>query len=645
MKIVAISSSVKIISSFYLILFISTSAYSQLIEFPISSLGSTKIKPSSFSRTQSTNTLNLPFWDDFSYSDTLTYPKESLWQYGKSVFMNNGLGIKQPTKNIVTFDGVDSLGKPYNVNDVLAKGLADKLVSQPIQMNLVDPALRGTVYLSFFYQVKGRGENPDLGDQLILSCKNSDNKWESIYVIENNDALQPDVFYQAVIPVTSDRFFHKAFQFRLQNFARLSGPYDTWNVDYIYLNTGRSVSDTPYPDRSVSSALNSLFVDYYAMPVRHFLKNTSGNLKKPSLDLYNLKSGNLQPFDYSTEAKITTKIGNKVTSKKIILDVAQDPGTILVGLQFLKLTLNKIPPESAFDPSADSIGIKLKYGMSTKDNIPPEQNGDYNAAKYSPIDFRTNDTIQANYTLASYYAYDDGSAEYGAGLNQSGSYLAFKFNLKSSQSETLTYVDIYFPEFGDNTNQSLKLQIRSDLTDPTSTILYEQNINVKRTTQSKFVRYTLSPSVVVTGAFYIGWKQLSSASIPVGLDKNTDNGDKIYYNTNGTWIQNVTVKGSMMVRAGFGKEAAPDPITGVETKSTHSPIYPNPSSGTCFLPAEAENVFALDFTGRKLETDVQQLNDKKSLRFLSPVSGLVIVRYSLNGKPQVEKIMVLAELR
>ncbi len=642
---VATSSSVKITFCFFLNFFFYTAAFSQLVEYPIASQAAAQHKPSSFSRTQSTITLNLPFWDDFSYSDSLTYPQESLWQYGKSVFMNNGLGIKQPTKNIVTFDGVDSLGKPYNVNDVLAKGFADKLVSHPIQMNLVDPALRGTVYLSFFYQVKGRGENPDLGDQLILSCKNSDNKWESIYVIENNDALQPDVFYQAVIPVTGDRFFHKAFQFRLQNFARLSGPYDTWNVDYIYLNTGRSVSDTSYPDRTVSSALNSLFVDYYAMPVKHFLKNISGNLKKPSLDLFNLKSGNLQPFDYSTEAKITTKIGNKITSKKIILDVAQDPGTILVGLQFQKLTLNKTPPESSFDPTADSIGIRLKYGMSTKDNVPPELNGDYNAAKYSPIDFRTNDSIRANYTLASYYAYDDGSAEYGAGLNQAGSYLAFKFNLKSSQSETLTYVDIYFPEFGDNTNQSLKLQIRRDLNDDASSILYEQNISVKRTTQSKFARYTLSPSLVVTGAFYIGWKQLSSASIPVGLDKNTDNGDKIYYNTIGTWVQNVKVKGSIMVRAGFGKEAVIDPITDVERKSIHVPIYPNPTSGTCYLPAEAENIFAFDFTGRKLDIDMHPLNDKISLRFLSPVSGLVIVRYALNGKPQAEKIMVLAELR
>ena len=633
----ATSGRVKIILGSFITLFIYSTASAQLAEFPIAGKWLTQGKSAQSSRSQATP-LTLPFWDDFSYADSLTYPKESLWQYGKSVFLNNGLGIKPPTKNIVTFDGVDSLGKPYNVNDVLAKGLADKLVSQPIQMNLVDPALRGTVYLSFYYQVKGRGENPDIGDQLILSCKNSDSKWESVYVIENNDAIQPNIFYQVVIPITSDRFFHKAFQFRLQNFARLSGPYDTWNVDYVYLNTGRSVNDTSYPDRAVSSPLSSMFVDYYAIPIKHFMKNPLNNLKKPSLDLYNLKAGNLQPFDYSTEAKITTKIGDKITTKKITLDVAQDPGTILVGLQYLNLTLNKIPPLSAYDPNADSIGIKLKYGMSTKDNVLPGDNGDYNPAQYSPIDFRFNDTIRTNYTLASYYAYDDGSAEYGAGLNQAGSYLAFKFSVKSSQAETLTYVDIYFPEFGDNTSQSLLLQIRSDLTDAASSILYQQSINVSRKTQSKYVRYPLTQSVAVSGLFYIGWKQISSASIPVGLDKNTDNGDKIYYNTNGTWIQNVSVKGSMMVRAGFGKSPDPGPITGLEPEPKVTPIYPNPTSGTCYLPVEADNIMVIDFTGRAVETDIQQLSDNKSLRFHS--SGLVIVRYSLNGKPHAEKIMV-----
>ncbi|MBS1543229.1 MAG: hypothetical protein JST14_06315, partial [Bacteroidetes bacterium] len=229
--------------------------FAQLVEFPLAPHHDKHTRYAPGGRQQSTLPLQIPFWDDFSYSDSLSYPDENMWQYGSSVYLNNGIGIQQPSKNVATFDGVDSLGKPYNVNDILAKGLADQLVSQPIRMDVVDPALRGTVYLSFFYQVKGNGEAPDPGDDLILSFLNADGKWEPMLTIENDGSQDPSTFYQVLVPITDDRFYHVAFQFRLQNFSRLSGPYDTWNVDYIYLNSGRSTSDTSYPDRTVSGSL------------------------------------------------------------------------------------------------------------------------------------------------------------------------------------------------------------------------------------------------------------------------------------------------------------------------------------------------------------------------------------------------------
>ena len=90
-------------------------------------------------RTQAGTPVLLPFWDDFASSEVLL--QQTLWFAGNSVSLNNGIGIRPPSKNVVSFDGADSLGKPYNVNDVLAKGYADRLISQPIRMDLVDPAL------------------------------------------------------------------------------------------------------------------------------------------------------------------------------------------------------------------------------------------------------------------------------------------------------------------------------------------------------------------------------------------------------------------------------------------------------------------------------------------------------------------------
>ncbi len=627
------------------LLSLAITATGQLIEFPIASTRTQVAKGSSAKRTQTVRQTYLPFFDDFSSSDSLL--RDSLWLYGNSVLLNNGLGIQPPSRNFVSFDGADSLGKPYNINDVLAKGFADKLVSQPIRMDLVSGPDRSTVFLSFFYQLLGRGEPPDPGDQLVLSFKAQDGTWEDVYVLETNASMDPDIFQQAIVPVAEDRFFHDTFQFRFRNYARLSGPYDTWNVDYIYLNKGRNIGDLYYPDRTISSPLSSLFKDYYAMPLRHFKEKVSLNLVHPSVELFNLKlldspSGlpHVQPINYTTNARISASVNGTTSASLVKLDSAQYPGADLPGLSYLTVTLNTLPDSTDFPSDADSIHIRLKYGMATKDNIPISATGDYDVAKYSPIDFRYSDSLSADFVLSSYYAYDDGTAEYGAGLNQAGSFLAFFFNMKSAGPDTLTYIDIYFPHFGDNTNQSLLLQVRDELTDISASALLEQLIVVNRSTQNKFVRYPLIRALPIGGSFYIGWKQISNASIPVGLDKNTDNGDKIYYSVNGQWAQNTLVKGSMMVRPGFGKGDG-SIITGLERPVVVS-LYPNPTPGVCYLDGLAERVEAFDITGRSLETSWLTEGTQTRIQINCANSGLVLVRFIMDGKVYTKKIMVLA---
>jgi len=159
------------IAAFVALLSITASAAGQLVEFPLPSQRAfIPHKGKSASKTQTIDETYLPFFEDFSSSDTVI--RDSLWLYGNSVLLNNGIGIHPPSRNVVTFDGADSLGKPYSINDVLAKGFADQLISQPIRMDLVDVSERNTVYFSFFYELEGNGEPPDPGDQLILSFKN-----------------------------------------------------------------------------------------------------------------------------------------------------------------------------------------------------------------------------------------------------------------------------------------------------------------------------------------------------------------------------------------------------------------------------------------------------------------------------------------
>ncbi len=58
---------------------------------------------------------------------------------------------------------------------------------------------------------------------------------------------------------------------------------------------------------------------------------------------------------------------------------------------------------------------------------------------------------------------------------------------------------------------------------PESLIIHQETIQVERKIQNRFSRYTLLLPVTGSPEFFVSWKQITNASIPVGLDKNNDN--------------------------------------------------------------------------------------------------------------------------
>ena len=109
---------------------ITTAAFAQLSIVPISRTA----EPSIHARKENLSAQALPFWDDFSFNTNSGLPNDTLWENGARVFVNDGLGINPPSISVATFDGLDSLGNPYNVTDVLAKGFADRLISRKINL-------------------------------------------------------------------------------------------------------------------------------------------------------------------------------------------------------------------------------------------------------------------------------------------------------------------------------------------------------------------------------------------------------------------------------------------------------------------------------------------------------------------------------
>ena len=561
------------------------------------------------------------------------------------------MAINPPSIGVATFDGLDSLGKPYNINDVLAKGYADKMISQPVRVDLIDPSLRTNLSVSFFYQLKGRGELPDAGDLLRLSMLNKSGIWEIVWSVENDNSQQTDIFYPVTvaIPTNDDRFFHEKFRFKFENFARLSGPYDTWNLDYIFIGNGNVSNDPPpFPDRTLVYPLTSVFTDYSSLPIKHFLTNPAATLTKPSFIINNRRSDQTddqeggQPVNYVSDAFITTRKNKVITTESINLNNNNvSEGTPVFYNTNKTITLNTLPLLDKFDPDADSISVKIKLNLTTADNVikvlgPPKE-GDYVPAIYSPIDFRTNDSTSSIFTLSNYYAYDDGIAEYGAGIKGFGVQVMYRFDMKTSEPDTLVGVKIYFPRFGDESSQLIQLQVFKDLDGTGASTLHQESVTVQRSEANHFVNYTFSRFVGVQGTFYIGWKQNTTAAISVGLDKNTDSSNKIYFNTGGEWGQDPNTKGSLMIRPVFGKGGL---IVGLPENAAVNRAYPNPTKGVLFLSPLAEQVKVIDLTGHEINFHSEYSDEYQRVDLGTTPAGIYIVRYLINKNIRTEKIIL-----
>ncbi|MBM3410599.1 MAG: hypothetical protein FJY18_03085, partial [Bacteroidetes bacterium] len=158
-----------------LLLFTALSVQAQEFTSPITSLKSLQAYASSHRAAYILDTLNLPLVDDFSRPDL--WPSPSIWT-DNHVFMNTDLAISPPTLGVATFDGLNAAGRAYDTVPS-SRGVADQLTSQAV--NLQNLSLADSVYLSFFWQPAGHGEQPESTDSLAVEFWGSDSIWRVVW--------------------------------------------------------------------------------------------------------------------------------------------------------------------------------------------------------------------------------------------------------------------------------------------------------------------------------------------------------------------------------------------------------------------------------------------------------------------------------
>ncbi len=183
-----------------------------------------------------TDTMDLPFFDDFSdyfnkKFDNYYWPDTARW-VDRQAFVNDNLPKDPMSVGVVTLDGVNFLGQPYNWLATNAGASADTLTSVPLKLEG-----KSNVILSFYYQAGGISSyGPEFSDKLVLEFKDVDTVWTEMW--STSGISDDSTFFRVMVPVDSSYHLFDGFQFRFRNYATLHTNGDFWHLDYIELDEG-----------------------------------------------------------------------------------------------------------------------------------------------------------------------------------------------------------------------------------------------------------------------------------------------------------------------------------------------------------------------------------------------------------------------
>lgn len=578
--------------------------------------------------------VSLPFFDDFSANGV--FPSPLRW-IDRFAFENNDIPVYPINIGAVTLDAINDSGNMYpNAKPGPLPFIADWLTSRYIRLDSFTPD--DSVYLSFYYQPQGRGKAPQKADSLILqflvvpardSITPADSTiiipdvWKKVWFANGmtleafqNDTVnnkQKKSFLQVFIPVTDSQYFRRNFRFRFFNYVSLASAAEPswqsntaqWNLDNIYLDSGRDRYDTIYPELRFIYRPPSLLKRYESMPYPQYSDDPTNEIRD-TLDIL-MSNRDIKPHLSSYNYYVSQPGGS--------FSKSYNGGNYLIPTFWDSSYVNYQPfahPQLPFlipISQADSAIFLVKHVV--KDVTPGSIAGD---------------TMQAYQKFFNYYAYDDGTPEASYGLTPAGSKLAYRFRLNKSP-DILRAVQMYFNRTLSKTSQQFfYLCIWNDNAGKPGDTIYSDLVYPRfADSLNKFVTYHLDPPLVITGTFYVGWIQTTGDNLSIGYDRYNNSQNEIFYNSTGIWNTSAFT-GSLMIRPVVGK---PIPIgTGnILTRDVKLTLFPNPCSGSALyirIPEDLDNkrvsetatITISDLvghvrltTGFKNEVDVAALNN------------------------------------
>ncbi|MGD0711815.1 MAG: hypothetical protein ABR968_11635, partial [Bacteroidales bacterium] len=421
----------------------------------------------------------IPFLDDFSGVNGI-FPNDSLWA-DKNVLINSYYPYMPPTIGVATFDELNDTGAIYSTTSP-SSFTADTLTSNPIRLDSVfgaSPASlkkSDSIYFSFFYQPQGIGDTvgvsaPEVNDSLVLEFYSPKTMtWNHVWA-DTGSTLQQfhsryNVWFkQVMIPITdSTDYFHPGFRFRFYNWASLAntivadwpeGNANIWNLDYVYLNKGRTIADTVYSDIAFVNPAPSMLKNYYAMPWSQYKVDTTAEMKDSlQMTIRNLDNAVINS-SYEYTVKETGSAWNTLYN---------GGNYNIQPLSIQTYHAHATPPVNFHFPanSNDSAEFKITHAIA--------ESGDK---------LRSNDTTIFDQKFYNYYAYDNGVPEAGYLLssNDPAPYAMLAYQFKLNRHDTLRAIEMFFTQALNPGQQFFDLTVWNDASGyPGDTLFTMQNL-------------------------------------------------------------------------------------------------------------------------------------------------------------------------
>ena len=573
--------------------------------------------------------LSLPFFDDFATYSLPTsdpnIPVELQRWSDDNVRINCEFPILPPTIGVATFEGLDRTGYPYNFVSGDEYGPADTLTSLPIDLEGFSEF--DNVYLTFFFQGGGLGNEPDPQDSLVLEFFSPFGDETSWFHVWSTPGSEMETFEQVFIPITENIYLQDGFRFRFRNYSTLGGNVDMWHLDYVFLNNNVNPDNFDFFEVGFVDCPNTLLLDYTAMPWTHFLVNptqfmdqsvttTQRNLSVNQAD--NVTSGYKVDFE-----------GSIVNNLNAFSQVVVAPLEVFDT----EYAVNSAPNNFVFDETVNDTCAIFDVSFY-QDNI-----GILTGEKVGVPD---NDSIVFQQTFTNYYAYDDGSAEKAYALNIAGGQVAVKYTVATT--DTLLGLFIHFtPYLDDVSTETFLMRVWGDGSGQPGDEIAD-NFEFKSPTffndgYDVFGYFEYDDPVEVDGVIYVGFVQNGDAELNIGLDKNTNsNGTRLFYKLgNGAqWLQS-GIEGSVMIRPVFKSGKTFVWNSTEDLSEIEANVYPVPTTGMLTIEPTLDfqqNYTAdiVDVNGRTVLTEAGLFGRSQlSLRDLTEGVYILVLR-NQNGE-------------